>query len=75
MIRIGSLPIRTDPGQTRLLVRDEDKSVWLPQDQMVTLFQTLPQNITIHIRAEYSDGELTGEGTCKEVSLSPQEGR
>ena len=40
------------PNETiRLEVRLEEESVWLTQAQMAELFQTTPQNITIHIRS------------------------
>lgn len=62
------------PGQTRLLVRVEDESVWLSQAQMATLFQTTPQIITMHIRAVFAEGELIEGRTCKEVLQVRQEG-
>lgn len=41
---------------------------------MAALFQTTPQNITMHIRAVFSEGELPEVGTCKEVLQVRQEG-
>lgn len=62
------------PGQTRLLVRVEDESVWLSQAQMVELFQTSKQNISLHIRNVFEEGELREESTVKEYLTVQNEG-
>ena len=57
-----------------LEVRLEDETVWLTQAQMAELFRTTPQNITIHVRSIYKEGELEKAGTCKEHLQVRQEG-
>ena len=57
---------QTEDGQTQIDVRLENDTVWLTQAQMAELFQKTPQNITMHIRNAYSEGELEKEVTCKE---------
>ena len=57
---------RTEDGQTKLEVRLEDETIWLTQAAMAELFQTTPQNITLHLKEIYSEGELTEKATCKE---------
>ena len=47
-------------------MRMEDETVWLTQAQMAELFQTTPQNITIHIRSIYKEHELEKLSTCKD---------
>ena len=37
-------------GATRLEVRMGDETVWLSQNQMVELFQTTKQNVSLHIQ-------------------------
>ena len=55
------------PDETvKLEVRLEDKTVWLTQQQMADLFETTPQNITMHIRNLYNEGELEMNPTCKD---------
>lgn len=55
------------PNETvRLEVRLENETVWLTQAQMAELFQTTPQNITIHIQSIYKEEELDIAATCKE---------
>jgi hypothetical protein len=44
----------------------EADSAWLTQAAIADLFQTTPQNITLHIRAIYEEGELREDATCKE---------
>ena len=42
------------PNETvSLEVRLDEDTVWLTQAQMAELFQTTPQNITLHIRNVY----------------------
>lgn len=57
---------QTENGTSRIEVRLEDETVWLTQALMAELFQTTPQNITLHIRGIYRDGELVEGATCKE---------
>ena len=59
---------------TRLEVRVNEETVWLTQVQMAFLFQTTPQNITIHIRNIYKEGELDTFPTCKEYLQVQSEG-
>ena len=55
----------TEDGQAKFSLRAEGGTVWLTQAEIATLFQTTPQNITQHVKAIYSEGELTEEATCK----------
>ncbi len=65
---------RTEDQKTRLQVRLEGGTAWLTQMQMAGLFQTTPQNITIHLRAIFAESELQEEATCKEYLQVRQEG-
>ena len=40
---------------------------------MTELFQTTPQNMTLHIRDIYDDGEQSEQSTCKEYLQVRQE--
>ena len=57
---------QTEDGQTRIEVRLQDESMWMTQAIMAELFQNTAQNITIHIKAIYREGELQEAATCKE---------
>ncbi len=65
---------RTEDGRTGISCRLDGDSVWLTQAAIADLFQTTPQNITLHIRAIYQEGELREEATCKEYLQVRQEG-
>lgn len=63
------------PDETiKLEVRLENETVWLTQQQMAELFVTTPQNITMHIRNIYKEGELMTEATCKDFLQVRKEG-
>lgn len=73
--RAGELVLyRTEDGRTRVSCRLAGDSVWLTQAAIADLFQTTPQNITLHIGAIYEEGELREDATCKEYLQVRQEG-
>ena len=49
---------QTENGQTKIDVKLENETVWLTQKLMAELFQTTPQNITIHLKNIFEEGEL-----------------
>ena len=65
---------QTENGQTKLEVRLENETVWLTQKLMAELFQTTPQNITIHLKNIYDEGELSESATCKDFLQVRKEG-
>lgn len=56
---------QTEDGRTRIECRFEDETVWLSQALLAELFQSTPQNITLHLKSIYSEGELLEAATCK----------
>ena len=52
-------------GKIKVDVRFEDETVWLTQKSMAELFQVKPQNITMHLKNIFSEGELDESATCK----------
>ena len=64
----------TDDSIIRVSVRMEDETVWLTQAQMAILFQTTPQNITLHLKSIYEEGELDEPSTCKDFLQVQKEG-
>ena len=61
-------------GEQSIEARYEDKTVWLTQQLMAELFQVQPQNITIHLKNIYAEGELLEAATCKEFLQVQAEG-
>jgi len=66
---------QTEDGRTRLEVKLENNTAWLSQAQIAELFQTTPQNITLHLKAIFSEGELAGVATCKDYLQVRAEGK
>lgn len=55
----------TEDGRTRVECRFAEDTIWLSQAMMAELFQTSPQNMTLHLKALYAEGEITPDATCK----------
>lgn len=65
---------QSSDGVVQLDVRLADETVWLTQKQMAWLFDTKPQNITIHIGNIYKEEELEQDATCKDFLQVQTEG-
>jgi hypothetical protein len=65
---------QTEDGRTRIQCRFENDTIWLPQTQIASLFQTTVANINIHLKAIYAEGELRQEATIKSYLIVRQEG-
>lgn len=64
-----------DNDVTRVSVRFADEDVWLTQNQLAEIYDTTQQNIALHIKNIYADGELNdSEATHKDFLLVRQEG-
>ena len=57
---------QSESGDTKIDVYLEDGTVWLSQALIANLYQTTPQNIIMHTRNIYKDGELDETATCKQ---------
>ena len=66
---------QSSDGQTRLEVRLENETVWLSQNQMVELFQTTKQNVSLHIRNIFKEGELPEGPVVKEHLTTATDGK
>jgi hypothetical protein len=65
---------QTEDGRTRVQCRFEGETLWLTQALMAELFQTTPQNVTLHLKAIFAEGELTEAATCKDYLQVRREG-
>lgn len=65
---------QTQDGQTKIDVRLENETVWLTQNQMAELFQTTKQNVSLHIKNIFEEGELSENSTVKDYLTVQQEG-
>ena len=53
----------------------EGETVWLTQQQMSELFSTTRNNITLHIRNIFNEGELDEDSVCKESLRTAADGK
>ena len=65
----------TDDGQVDIEVRLEDENVWLTQNSIAELFDTTRNNITMHIKNIFEEGELQEIEVSKESLLTAKDGK
>ena len=63
----------TDDGQVDIEVRLEEENVWLTQKSMAELFETTRNNITMHIKNIFEDGELQEKTVSKDSLLTAKD--
>lgn len=56
----------TEDGKSQIHLRADGQTVWLSQLQMAELFNTTKQNVSLHLKNIFEDGELREEATVKE---------
>ena len=66
---------QTEDGRTRIQCRLENETIWLTQAQIADLFQTTPQNVTLHLKAIFAEEERAEAATCKDYLKVRSEGR
>ncbi|WP_296139727.1 virulence RhuM family protein [uncultured Tessaracoccus sp.] len=68
------LVYRREDGSAEVEVRLVDDTLWLTQQQIAELFQTSRENVVMHLRNVYDEGELEQEATCKDLLQVRTEG-
>ena len=66
---------KDNEGKVSVNVRFADEDVWLTQAQLADIYDTTQQNISLHQKSIYADGELDEEATHKKYLLVRQEGK
>jgi hypothetical protein len=66
---------KDENGRVSVNVRFADEDVWLTQAQLAEIYNTTQQNISLHQKGIYADGELDEEATHKKYLLVRQEGK
>jgi len=64
----------SEDGKTRLDLRMDGQTVWLTQLEIAELFQTTKQNVSLHAKNIFEDGEHTPEATVKDSLTVQTEG-
>ena len=73
---MGEVVIYQDgEGCTTLDVRLQDETVWLSQAQMAELFERTKQNVSLHIRNIFKEGELNETAVVKEYLTTAADGK
>lgn len=70
-----ALIYQAEDGSFQIEVRFESETIWLTQRQMAELFGTSTDNIGLHLKNIYAEGELSEEATAEDYSLVRLEGK
>ena len=72
----NTLVIFQEEGQSVEVRLDAQRdTVWLSQRQMADLFETSSDNISLHLKNIFADGELSEVATTEDSSVVRQEGK
>lgn len=66
---------QTQDGKTKIDVKIQNDTVWLTQAQMSDLFQTTKQNVSLHIKNIFEEGELDEASVVKDFLTTAQDGK
>ena len=64
----------TEDGRSQIKLRSDQQTVWLTQLDMAELFDASKQNISLHLKNIFQDGELDPAATVKESLTVQTEG-
>ncbi|MCW5705532.1 MAG: DNA-binding protein, partial [Bradyrhizobium sp.] len=62
-------------GEVRVEVKLDRDTVWLTQRQMADLFDTSTDNVGLHLKNIFGDGELEEAATAENFSVVQSEGK
>ena len=65
----------SDDGQTQLHLRADAGTIWLSQLEIAELFQTTKQNVSLHAKNIFEDGELLADSVVKESLTTAADGK
>ena len=69
------LMFTADSRQDGLEVRFQDETVWLTQKLMAELFQCSTDNVSLHLKNIFKDGELEEKSVTEEFSVTASDGK
>ena len=65
----------TEDGRSQIKLRSKDQTVWLTQREMAQLFDVSTDNIGLHLKNIFSDGELELPSVTEESSVTAADGK
>jgi hypothetical protein len=64
----------TEDGRSQIRLRAKDQTLWLTQREMAELFDVTTDNVGLHLKNIFEDGELSREATTEDSSVVQIEG-
>ena len=64
----------TEDGKISIAVRFEHENIWLTKKHIAELFECSTDNVSLHLKNIYAEGELAKDSTTEESSVVQQEG-
>ena len=65
----------TDDGKSQIQLRSKDQTIWLTQREMAELFDVSTDNIGLHLKNIFADGELDVDSVTEESSVTAADGK
>lgn len=65
----------TEDGRSQIRLRADQQTVWLTQLEMAELFDATKQNISLHLKNVFDDGELDPTAVVKESLTTAADGK
>ena len=65
----------TDDGRSQITLRARDETVWLTQKEMAQLFDVSTDNVGLHLKNLFADGELEEKSVTEESSVTAADGK
>lgn len=65
----------SEDGVTRIGLRVEANTLWLSQLEIAELFQTTKQNVSLHARNIFAEGELSPDSVIKDSLITAADGK
>lgn len=65
----------TEDGRSQIKLRAQEQTVWLTQLEMAELFDATKQNISLHLKNVFEDGELSENSVVKESLTTAADGK
>jgi len=65
----------TEEGKSRIQLRTKDQTVWLSQREMAELFDVSTDNVGLHLKNIFAEGELDENSVTEESSATAADGK
>ena len=65
----------TEDGRSQVKLRAKDQTVWLSQRDMAQLFDVSTDNVGLHLKNIFADGELEAASVTEESSVTAADGK